>query len=110
MDRYLTYRDFPGEEGAIPILNSIVSAIPQTFSIILFLVWLLGAGGIYFTILKTTGRKRFWSTLTAMSFVCFLLSLVVAAMNTTIEYISGYWVGFYILMTVISWYMLSHYK
>jgi len=110
MQKYVTMRDFPDAEGVIPLLNAIVTAIPQFFSIILFVVWLLGAGGSYYAILKTTGKKRFWASVTAMSFITFLLSLTVAAMNNTVEYLSGYWVGFYVLMTLLSWFMLSNYK
>ncbi len=110
MQKYKTMLDFPDSTGVIPILNSIVTAIPPFFSIILFAIWLLGSGASYFAILKTTGKKRFWACLTSMSFVCFLLSLVIASMNNVIEFLNGYWVGFYILMTLISWYMLSNYK
>ena len=110
MQKYKTMLDFPAEKGVIPVLNAIVTAIPPFFPIILFAVWLLGSGGAYYAILKTTGKKKFWSYLIAMSFITFLLSLIVASMNNTLEYISGYWVGFYIMMTLISWFMLSNYK
>lgn len=110
MQKYITMRDFPDAKGVIPVLNSIVTAIPPFFPIILFVIWLLGAGSSYYAILKTTGKKRFWASLTAMSFICFLLSLVIAAMNNTVEYLSGYWVGFYVLMTLLSWFMLANYK
>lgn len=110
MQKYITMRDFPSDTGVMPVLKAIVTAIPPFFSIILFVVWLLGTGGSYYTILKLTGKKRFWSCLTAMSFITFLLSLTIISMNDAIEFLSGYWVGFYILMTLISWYMLSNYK
>ncbi len=110
MVKYKTMLDFPDATGIIPILNAIVTAIPPFFSIILFAIWLLGTGSSYFAILKTTGKKRFWGCLAAMSFVSFLFSLVIASMNNIVEYLNGYWVGFYILMTLISWYMLSNYK
>jgi hypothetical protein len=62
-------------------------------------------------ILKTTGKKRFWHSLTAMAFVTFLASLLISAMNTaTTTYLSGYWVGFYILMIIASWFFLDNYK
>lgn len=110
MQKYKTMLDFPDAVGVIPLLNAIVTAIPPFFSIILFVLWLLGAGSSYYAILKTTGKKRFWACLTSMSFVVFLLSLVIASMNNVVEYLSGYWVGFYILMTLLSWFMLSNYK
>ncbi len=110
MQKYKTMLDFSDAVGVIPILNAIVTAIPPFFSIILFVLWLLGAGSSYYAILKITGKKRFWASLTSMSFVCFLLSLVIASMNNVVEYLSGYWVGFYILMTLLSWFMLSNYK
>lgn len=111
MDKYLTITDFPNQTGVMPIVSSVVTAVPVFFPMILFSVWMLGTGASYFTILKTTGKKRFWSSITSMSFVTFLFSLIIVGMNTaTITYLSGYWVGFYILMTLISWFMLSNYK
>lgn len=101
-----------GGVGVVPLLSAIVSAIPPFFSIILFMFWLLGTGGSYFAILKSTGKKRFWHSLTAFSFVTFLMSLVVAGMNGTndLTFLSGYWIGFYILMTVASYILLDRYK
>lgn len=111
MQKYKTMRDFNDMTGIMPVLSSIVTAIPPFFSIILFILWVFGSASAYFVMLKTTGKKRFWHALTAMSFVCFLLSLLIAGMNTaTITFLNGYWVGFYILTVLISWLMLSHYK
>ena len=46
-----------------------------------------------------------------MSFVTFLLSLLIASMNeASFTFLSGYWVAFYILMTLISWFILDRYK
>lgn len=88
-----------------------VTAVPEFFAIILFFIWIFFTGASYFTILKTTGKKRFWHSLTAMSFVCFLLSLFIAAMNeAAFIFLNGYWVGFYILMVVASLFMLDKYK
>lgn len=110
MNKYKTMADFSGE-GFIPILSANVTAIPPFFSIILFVIWLGGTTSSYFAILKLTGKKRFFHALTSMSFICFLASLLVIGMNTsTMEFLSGYWVGFYILMTLISYYLLSNYK
>lgn len=107
---YKTMEDF----GSITLRNlfkAIVTAIPEFFSTILFFIWIFFTGASYFTILKTTGKKRFWHALTAMSFVCFFLSLFIAAMNEAdFIFINGYWVGFYILMTVISLFLLDKYK
>lgn len=107
---YQTMTDFGGV-GVVPLLSAVVTAVPGFFSIILFVILIVGTGSSYFSILKTTGKKRFWHSLTAMSFVTFILSLVITAMNTaTIEFLNGYWVGFYILMTLGSWFMLTNYK
>lgn len=107
---YKTMEDF----GAITLLNlfkSIVTAVPEFFPVILFFVWIFFTGASYFTILKTTGKKRLLHSLTAMSFVCFLLSLFIAAMNeASFTFLNGYWVGFYILMTVVSLFLLDKYK
>ena len=109
-NQYCVMEDF----GLITLLNmfkSISTAIPEFFAIILFFVWVFFTGASYFTILKTTGKKRFWHSLTAMSFIMFLCSLLIAAMNEVdFVFLNGYWVGFYILMTVASTYMLSQYK
>ena len=111
MEKYKTMLDFGDSNGIIPVLSAVVTAIPPFFSIILFMLLILGTASSYFAILTSTGKKRFWHSLTALSFVCFLLSLLISAMNTTtITFLNGYWVGFYILMTLVSWFMLTHYK
>lgn len=108
---FCTMTDFGGT-GVIPFFSAIVTAIPPFFSIVLFMFWLFGAGSSYFIILKTTGKKRFWHSLTAMSFISFLLSLLMAGMNglNDITFLSGYWIGFYILMTGGSYILLERYK
>lgn len=111
MQKYKVMSDFGNYTGITPVLSAISTAIPPFWSIILFVLWLFGSASSYFVILKSTGKKRFFHCLTAMSFVCFLLSLIVASMNTaTITFLSGYWVGFYILAVIISWFLLSNYK
>jgi len=110
MDKYKTMIDY-GSVGVMPFLSSIVEAVPVFFDVTLFAIWIFLTGASYFTMLKTTGKKRFWNSLTAVSFIVFLSSLLIAAMNTsTITFLDGYWVGFYILMTLASWFMLSNYK
>ena len=99
-----------GGVGIIPLFKSIITAIPQFFSIIIFFIWILGTASSYYAIFKTTGKKRFWHSLTSMSFVSFILSLVIVSMNDSFTYIKGYWVAFYILMTLISWFILDRYK
>lgn len=111
MDKYKTLTDFPSQEGIMPILSANITAVPIFFPVMLFVIYIFGTAASYFMILKSTGKKRFWQSLTSMSFVTFLISLLISAMNTaTITYLSGYWVGFYILMTLMSWFMLSNYK
>lgn len=110
MEKYKVMSDFGGD-GMIPFLSAIVTAVPPFFSIMLFVLWITGTASSYYGILVATGKKRFWHALTAISFVCFLSSLLIAGMNSnTIEFLNGYWIGFYILMTLISWFMLSNYK
>jgi len=111
MQKYKTIADFPNQTGVMPVISSVVTAVPVFFQVMLFAIWIFGTGMSYFMILKATGKKRFWHSLTAMSFVCFLSSLLIAGMNSVeLTYLSGYWVGFYILMTLVSWYMLANYK
>jgi len=110
MQKYLTHTDFNGT-GLVPIMAANSSAIPLFWPITLFIFWLAINGASYFAILKLTGKKRFFHTFTATSFIMFLSSLILAAMNTTtIIYLSGYWVAFYILMTVGGWFLLHYYK
>ena len=110
MEKYKTMADFGGV-GAMPLMEAIVSAVPVFFPVMLFVLWIFGTASSYFMILKTTGKKRFWHSLTAMAFIVFLASLLISAMNTaTTEYLSGYWVGFYILMVLGSWFFLDTYK
>jgi len=110
MEKYKTMLDFGGV-GVIPLLDSIVTAVPIFFPVMLFMLWIAISGVSYFSILKTTGKKRFWHVITASSFSIFLASLLIAGMNTaSMIYLEGYWVGFYIMMTLVSWYMLANYK
>lgn len=105
-----TMEDF-GSITLTNMLKSNVTAITPYFSIILFFLWLLFSAASYFAILKTTGKKRFWHSLTAMSFITFILSLYIAAMNeAAFTFLDGYWVGFYILMSLVSLFMLKQYK
>ena len=108
--QYKTMADF-GTVGVVPMLEAVVTAVPIFFPMTLFLIWILGSGASYFTILKFTGKKRLWHSLTGMSFAVWIMSLVVSAMNTaTTTFLSGYWVGFYILMVLASWFMMANYK
>ena len=108
--RFCDMSDFGGV-GFMALFESVVTAVPLFFPVTLFMIFLFGAGSSYFVILKTTGKKRFWHCLSSMSFVTFLLSLIISAMNTaTTEYLSGYWVGFYVMMVIGSWFMLVNYK
>lgn len=113
MDYYTTMADLTAE-GVTPILaffQSIALAVPMFYPLVIFLFWILGSASSYFIILKTTGKKRFFHTITAMSFVMFLVSLFLSAMNTAeVTIMSGYWVAFYIIATAFSWYGLTQYK
>jgi hypothetical protein len=110
MQQYLTYTDFNGT-GLVPIMSAVSSAVPLFWSLLLFALWVVINGASYFAILKLTGKKRFFHTLVATSFIMFLASIVIASMNTaTITFLSGYWVAFYLVMVVLSWFLLNHYK
>lgn len=110
-NQFCTMSDF----GLVTLPNLFKSVTTATngqfFTVILFFIWIFFTGASYFTILKTTGKKRFWHALTAMSFVTFFLSLFIAAMNEVdFVFLEGYWVGFYILMVSISLFLLDKYK
>lgn len=111
VNQYLVSTDFNGT-GLVPVMSAVNTAIPPFWGFMLFVLWVVLNAAAYFSILKLTGRKRFFHTFTASSFVFFLISLVIAAMNNVndITFLSGYWVAFYILMTVIGWFMLKEYK
>lgn len=108
---YLTSTDFKGT-GLIPLMSAVSTAIPPFWAILVFIFWVAINAASYFSILKLTGKKRFFHTFVATSFVMFLVTLVLAVMNliNDIVFISGYWVAFYILMTVLGWFMLENYK
>lgn len=112
MDKYQTISDLTNETiGIRPLLQSVSLAVPLFWPVLLFLIYILGTSSIYFAILKTTGKKRFWHGLVAMSFVLFLVSLLIASMNTvTTTILPGYWILFYLVMTIISYLILSSYK
>ena len=111
MTQYLTAADFGGT-GVVPYLSAISTAIPLFWPITLFVLWITINAASYFSILKTTGRKRFFHTFTASTFAIFLISLPLAAMNgiNDVLFLPGYWVAFYLLFTVIGWYLLENYK
>ena len=110
MQKYLTMTDFSGS-GIMPILKAVVTAIPPFFPITLFFIFILGTATSYFAMLKLTGKKRFFQAITAMSFISFLSSIILVAMNDgTITFLSGYWVGFYIVVTVGAYILLEAYK
>ena len=110
MTQLSTMEDFGGV-GIIPMFSAIVTVIPLFFPIMLFLIWIFGTAASYFAMLKTTGKKRFWHSLTAFSFATFIASLLIAGQNSeTITFLNGYWIGFYITMTIISWVLLDRYK
>lgn len=110
MDYYKTVADFPDESYIVALIYSVSSAMPLFFPILLFVIWLFGAGASYFAILRSTGRKRFFHVITAFSFASFILSLLFASLNGAVTVMSGYWVGFYALMTGLSYLGLSFYK
>jgi hypothetical protein len=110
MQKYLEYTDFNGT-GLVPIMSAVSTAVPLFWSLLLFVFWIAINGASYFAILKLTGKKRFFHTIVATSFVIFLGSIMISSMNTaSIIFLRGYWVAFYLLMTVIGWFLLHHYK
>lgn len=107
---YKTIQDFPNQSVPMAITSSVVTAVPF-FAVTIFLIWLIAPAAAFFAIRKITGKNRYWHSITAMSFICFLSSLTIAMMNTdTLKYIEPYWIAFYILATVGSWFMLKNYK
>lgn len=113
MEYYTTMNDLGGS-GIIQFVQSIALATPGLFSFFILLFWVFGSAVTYYAILKTSGKKRFFHALTGYSLVSLLLSLLFASMNnlndTSITILSGYWVGFYVLATLFSWWGLSEYK
>lgn len=115
VEKLLTYKNFTVNgtiTGVSPFMDSIVTSVPSFFPLILFfLIWMGGTIALYVSVLKLTGYKRFWESLTAISFVTFLISIPMLLSNTTtITYLSGYWSIFYLLATVFSWIIMSNYK
>lgn len=112
VQKYQTISTISNESiGIEPLLQSVSLAVPIFWPVLLFLIYILGTSSIYFVILKTTGKKRFWHALTAMSFVCFLTGLLLASMNTpAVTILSGYWVAFYLILIVVCFLILGSYK
>lgn len=107
---YKTIADFPNQSIPMAMTSSVVTAVPF-FSVTIFLLWLIAPAAAFFAIRKITGKSRYWHALTAMSFVCFLASLIIAMLNTAaLTYIEPYWIAFYIMATVGSWFLLKTYK
>jgi len=110
MQKYLEYTSFEGQ-GLVPIMSAVTTAVPLFWPLLLFVFWIAINGASYFAILKLTGKKRYFHTFVATSFIMFLASIIVASMNTTtIIFLNGYWVSFYLLMTVGGWLLLHYYK
>jgi len=110
MDKFTTITDLSSSAG-LALFQSLALAMPGFFPMVLFCIWIFGTASSYFAILATTSKKRFWQSFTSMSFATFILSLPLASMNTaTVTVLSGYWIGFFILATLFSWYGLSQYK
>jgi hypothetical protein len=113
MEKLKTYEDFAGNgSGQVQgVFDSVVTAVPLFFPILMLLLFIGGTLIAYFAILKTTGRKRFWESATAMSFLTFILSGVVYMMNRNeLTYLSAYWVIFYLVLTVILFLVMNNYK
>lgn len=113
MDMYKTIADFSNESIIMAMIYSVASAVPPFFAVALFIIWIFGSASSYFAILRLTGKKRFFHSATAFSFACFIFSLLFASMNdptVPITVMNGYWVGFYALMTGLSYLGLSFYK
>jgi len=110
MDQYKIASDFSGS-GLIRYMSSLTTAIPVFWPFLLFIFWVSTNAASYFAILKLTGKKRFFHTFVSTSFVYFIISVIIASMNdVTTTFLSGYWVGFYILMTLLGWFLLDNYK
>ena len=84
--------------GLIGITDTVVNAVPSFFPILIFIIWILGTLIIYVSNMKASNEKNIKGSLLAMSFVCFILSLIISSLNTTtITYLSYYWIIFYIV-------------
>lgn len=111
MDKLQTMANFSSDVGAMPMVNAVVVGVPGFWSILLFFLWIFSMAGSYMVILKTTGKKRFFHVAVSMSFVYFLASLLVVSLNTVaVQHLNPYWVGFYIMMVLLSWLGLKNYK
>lgn len=111
MDKYKTIEDFPDASIIMGVIYAVASAVPLFFAIGLFVIWLFGGGASYFAILRFTNKKRFFHVATSFSFACFVLSLPLVSLNSSdVIVLNGYWVGFYALMTGLSYLGLAFHK
>ena len=100
--------------GGLSIHNALVMislAVPYFFEFFCFFLLITLIGGLYFAAYNYSGKRRFFNSLSSASFVTLLVS-VLLALNNTLEYtiLNGLWVVFYIVITIISYIMLTYYK
>ena len=104
MALYKEAADFTTDNFAVGTLKSVVSAVPFSFDLTLFLIWVFFTAGCFVMIQKTTGQRKYLFVLMAVNFLVFLSSIMLVLMNSAeFQFLSPYWVAFYLMMSVLSY-------
>jgi hypothetical protein len=70
--------DYPGSDGAMPMLYAIRDGIPFAFSGLLLIIFIVLFAGNYFLIKSRTGRAKILIALISSSFLMLILSMFLA--------------------------------
>lgn len=102
---YNTIADYPGQNGAMPMLYAIRDSIPLAFPGLLFAIFMILFAGQYYLIKTRTGRAKILIALLSSSFVMILLSMM-AALAQLVTYMSVIFYAF-VCITVLILFLLS---
>lgn len=73
-----TISDYPGSNGAMPLLYSIRDCVPYAFPGLLFAIFLILSISQYYLIKNRTGRAKILIALLSSSFILVVLSMMLA--------------------------------
>lgn len=102
---YRTIADYPGSNGAMPLLYSIRDGIPFAFEILLLTIFLIIFAGQYFLIKSRTGRAKILIALLSSSFIMLILSTLLA-LGQLVTFITVIFYAF-VLIVVFILFMIS---
>jgi hypothetical protein len=98
---YKTIIDYSTAVGAMPLLYAIRDGIPFAYSGLLLAIFIALTAGQYYLAEARTGRAKILTALLTSSFVCLLLSLLLALAQLT----TFLTVLFYAFLTIV-WFVV----